>query len=81
MKMRHPDCQNNTCSVCLRDHHLLSDRLDELTNDSAKDHLGRYRSWLEKEGGNFETEWGWATPEVFEEKNIIAYTEWFKLEG
>ena len=80
MEMRHPNCRNDRCSVCLRDHGLLNDLLDKLTGDDTVDHLGRYRSWLERNGGNFETEWGWATPEVFEDDNINSYAKWYRKE-
>lgn len=79
--LTHPNCRNIDCGVCFKDHTKLQKKLEELTGDNkAYDHLGKYHKWLSDNGINPETEWGWATPESFEEENILAYVKWFKKE-
>ena len=79
VKLTHPNCQMSRCQFCLADHERLGHLLDELCHTSNKvDHLGKYHKWLSDNGIEPETEWGWATPEAFEDKNITAYVEWYK---
>ena len=73
MKLTHPNCKNDRCSVCMADHTALRDELEERTGLSHVDHLGKYHEWLSKRGINPETEWGWATAEAFDDINITDY--------
>lgn len=73
MILHHPNCKDSDCHVCFEDHTTLGAELASRTADHSVDHLGLYHRWLSKHGINPETEWGWATPETFEETNIHAY--------
>jgi hypothetical protein len=59
----------------MEDHEQLQQILEERTGIDTIDHLGQYHSWLSKHGISPETEYGWATPESFDEENINAYVE------
>lgn len=71
--MSHPNCQNSRCRICLDDSTRLQDYLEQETGDSFSDLLGKYRSWLDKNGIFAETEWGWFSINVFEPKNIKSF--------
>lgn len=75
VKLRHPNCQNNNCWICLQDHERLGQYLAEAANNDTVDHLGKYHSWLSTHDIDPETEWGWATPEAFDPSNISAYVK------
>lgn len=75
VRLRHPNCQDPKCWICLRDHEHLGRYLQEATQDDYTDHLGHYHSWLSAHGINPETEWGWATPAAFNPVNISAYVK------
>ena len=74
MNLSHPYCQNTECHVCFREHIMLGDYLDEKceTNNNI-DHLGKYHKWMSDNGFVPETEYGWASPETFNDNNIEAY--------
>ncbi len=75
--LRHINCQNADCRICMEDHNSLENLLTELTHNSQVDHLGHYHSWLSKHGINPETQWGWATQEAFDSENIKKYVDDF----
>jgi hypothetical protein len=75
--LRHINCQNADCRICMEDHLSLDSLLSELTHNYEVDHLGRYHSWLSKHGIKPETEWGWATEESFDAENIKKYVNDF----
>jgi len=78
--LRHINCRKSDCHICMEDHEKLGEVLEKLTDNDRVDHLGKYHMWLSKHGIEPETEWGWATPETFEDKNIGQYVHDF-LEG
>lgn len=74
MKQHHQNCKDPDCRECFDDVMNLKDVLDHLTGHPPKeDHLGRYRGWLETKGFVAETEYGWPTPIVFNDKMIKEY--------
>ncbi len=76
---RHTNCDKDRCSICLEDCEVLETELAERTGLEKKycDHLGEYRTWLDRNNIPAETEHGWFTEEVFDEENINNYvTEW-----
>jgi len=78
MKQTHKNCQDPKCKVCLEDHLAVGTRLDELCGDTGKhDHMGRFHSWLTKQGLSPETEHGWGTAAFFDDDNIAKYAEEF----
>ena len=76
--LHHQYCRMTDCRLCLADHEALEKALDELTGDNTVDHLGRMHRWMKLKGREAETEWGWATPQTFEEKNIEEYVQDYK---
>jgi len=78
--LRHIDCRNPDCAVCLEDHFALGRELDRLTGNDKIDHLGKMHKWMSDNGMKPETEWGWATVETFWDSTIAAYVAWFKGE-
>lgn len=74
--MRHPVCRHVRCQVCLEDHLTLGRYFDGQCGTSNRvDHLGRYHSWLTRNGHQAETEFGWGHPDTFKAENIQAYIE------
>jgi hypothetical protein len=73
MILHHPNCRDADCEICMADHMALQAELERRTGDKRTDHLGKYHSWLSKNGIPAETKWGWATPEAFDDENIAAY--------
>jgi len=73
--LRHPNCKEQDCSVCMEDHMLLETELRSRCGGRKLDWLSKYHSFISKRLGRAETEWGWATPECFEEVNINAFVE------
>ncbi len=74
MIQRHPNCKLDHCLICLADHEALEERLKKETGVTLVDHLSLYRKFMDARlGRSSETQWGWATREVFEEDNIRAY--------
>jgi hypothetical protein len=57
----------------MEDHEALEALLIKRTGNDAIDHLGHYHRWLSEHNIEPETEYGWATPESFEQNNINAY--------
>jgi len=78
--LRHIDCRDPDCAVCLEDHLALGNELARLTGSEKEDHLGKIHKWMRDNGMNPETEWGWATAETFWDSTIAAYVAWFKGE-
>lgn len=76
--LRHINCQNPDCRICMEDHLSLGDLLGELTGNDKVDHLGKYHQWLSLHDIPPETEWGWATEESFCAANIKQYVADFK---
>ncbi len=77
--LRHPYCNIVSCNECFSDHQLLWDFLEEQLPEHNTDYLMNYRNWIDKKlGHTTETRWGWATPEVFEKKNIDAFVKHIK---
>jgi len=79
MKLRHPNCQNTDCPICLEDHRNLAGILQEKIGNDKHDLLYEYRNWLIKQkipdvSGN------WASSQAFEDANIDRFCEWFKKE-
>jgi len=70
--LRHKNCQDPDCEDCLECHERLANELEARSGIKA-DHLSKYRTWLDKQYGNSETEAGWAKPFVFEESIIQIY--------
>jgi hypothetical protein len=71
--LRHPDCPDTDCHVCLNDALRLQAYLDEATGMGHHDTLGMYRTWLDKRAdrlGPAETEHGWFSAVVFR-PNVI----------
>ena len=76
--LRHPNCQESRCPICLEDHLSLGYLLNDLCKTgNSIDHLGKIHSWMSDNGKSPETEWGWATPETFSPVNVREYVEWF----
>lgn len=81
IKLHHPNCKQYRCPICFEDHDMLGRLLNKLCGtDNKVDHLSKIHKWMSDKGINPETEWGWATPETFEETNIKAYVDWYKEE-
>lgn len=70
---RHQNCQDHGCKICLKDIQTLGDEIESRLGLHHLDHLGEYRKWLDANDIPSETAWGWATPEVFDEKNVSAF--------
>ena len=78
MKLHHPKCDNPRCEICLEDHEALQAQLSKMCGTGFEViHLDLIKKWMNDNGKDPETEWGWFTPEVFEEKNINEYVEWY----
>lgn len=73
MILHHPNCALPKCEICMADHVALQAELEKRTSDTRTDHLGKYHLWLSRHGIPPETEFGWATPETFDDENIAAY--------
>lgn len=73
--LKHPFCKDPYCPWCLSDHEVLADYIKRETGVADMDHLQRYRLFLEKRhpGVEFETEWGWAHPDVFKDENVAEF--------
>jgi hypothetical protein len=79
--LRHINCEDVDCRTCLADHLALGEELARLTNNQREDHLGRYEMFLRKILKiETQTEWGWATQESFDEKNIEQYVNYILKE-
>ena len=78
--LRHTDCQDPDCRICLEDHLALGRELAQRTGNDKVDHLGKIHKWMSDSGMTPETEWGWATAETFAVSTIAAYVRWFKGE-
>ena len=72
--LHHPYCHIHNCDTCLKDHLYLLNYFIQKTSINI-DHLAKYRQWLEKRGIECETEYGWATPEVFDKRSIEDYIQ------
>ena len=72
MVARHAECQDTHCSVCLEDALALGDELRRRIGGNC-DLLGAYHGWLAANGIPNETEWGWVSPESYDENNIAAF--------
>ena len=81
MKVRHINCQDTKCPVCLNDAVKLEKLLQEKTGTGNKyDLLGKYHKWLADNGIPNETEWGWPSVETYDDDNIERFCEGFKKE-
>ena len=79
MMMQHINCQNPKCHTCFLDAKKLERYLEKQTNKGHRvDHLGKYHKWLNDNGINPETEFGWFTSEVFDDENIQKYIVWYR---
>jgi hypothetical protein len=72
--LRHKNCQDTECQACLEDHKRLEVHFANAINRRA-DWLGEYHGWLSDNGIKNETEFGWASSEAFDPKNIQAFIE------
>lgn len=77
MKLRHSNCQNSDCPICLEDHRNLARILQEKTGSDKHDLLYEYRIWLIEQKIPDVSE-SWASPQAFEDANIERFCEWFK---
>lgn len=76
MILHHPNCELPKCEICMADHIDLQKELEKRTGNSRIDHLGKYHGWMSQHGIPAETEFGWATPQAFDDNNISAYVEY-----
>ena len=75
-RMRHPECTDQTCGVCMDDHIALKTYLDDSLGGN-EDWLSKYHTWCTENGIRAETEHGWASPEAFREENVETFIlEW-----
>ena len=79
IELRHKNCKNPDCKICWDDHMALKDKLEALTGNNKIDHLDKYRYFLSQNKINAETEWGWASEESFDDKNISDYVKDFRI--
>ena len=78
-ELRHYNCANERCNSCMKDHIDLEKYLDSKCKTKNKvDHLGKYYTWCGKNNIRKETDYGWATQEVFNITNINNYIKQFK---
>jgi len=77
---RHKYCEISHCNTCLEDCSCLADYLETQSGIDRIDHLGSYRTWLDKQGIESESEFGWPLPVAFERANIEGYLEKYKEE-
>ena len=75
MKQSHPNCTDTRCQTCLRESLAVGDYLDEATGDSRTDHLGHFHTWLKEREIEPETEHGWATEAMFDDRYIAEYVK------
>ena len=79
MKQQHINCQDIKCSICLSDAEKLEKYLDRQTGtENRVDHLGKYHKWLNDNGINPETEFGWFSSDAFNDENIQNYIVWYR---
>ena len=77
MVLHHPMCKLSRCETCLTDHIALEKELKRRCGGGNFDWLSKYHKFMKSRPGGAETEFGWATPESFEEENIQAFVdEW-----
>src|SRR3990167_2068802 len=74
MEMMHHNCRDSYCLFCMRDCQKLEEQLKVVTGTgNLYDLLGRYHKWLSSNGIPAETEWGWFSPESFDDTNIERF--------
>jgi hypothetical protein len=71
-QLRHINCEDNRCNVCLEDGEELMRFLEKEIGQGNIDYLGEYRYWLDniKKVEGVETEFGWFSQKVYD-KNLI----------
>ena len=77
MLQSHKNCQIEKCRICLKEHLAVGDKLDILTGNDKVDHLGKFHSWLKRNGYNPETEFGWGTEYYFDDDLLSKYANDF----
>lgn len=78
LRQRHPNCPKDRCQVCMDDHWQLMEFYREKTGVVGEDHLGKFRTMLDRRGIPGETEYGWATEHWWNSELIQEYIDsWF----
>jgi broad specificity phosphatase PhoE len=72
MQQQHASCDNDRCPACYDDAMALECRLIALTGDTQSDLLGKYHSWLARNGIPNETK-GWPSAESYDDNNIAKF--------
>ena len=79
MKQQHINCQNPKCTTCFTDAMVLEKYLQKQCGTKNRiDHLGKYHKWLNDNGINPETEFGWFSFDAFDDENIQNYIAWYR---
>ena len=78
MKQTHINCEDVRCKICMSEHFAVGEMLDKLTGDKRHDHMGKFHSWLKRNGYEPETDYGWGTESFFRDDLMEAYAEDFK---
>lgn len=77
MILHHPNCRVSQCETCMTDHLTLEQELRRRCGGANFDWLSKYHTFMQSRRGGAETEYGWATPESFDEENIQAFVDWW----
>ena len=73
----HPDCNDLHCSICQQANSVLDDILySSLSN--RHDWLGKYHSWLKKQGISPETDGGWWSREALNDANVERFIDVYR---
>lgn len=69
----HAGCDDFRCRRCMEASDILCGVLVRLTEDEVGDVLGKYHTWLRKNGINPETDGGWWSRDALSNANVLRF--------